>query len=153
MAIRRVLVAVDLRGSTAEVVRAAVDVAGPLRASVVLYTVVSAAPGVNPFAEAPDGRSNEEVLDANAYGDLEPFVLMLEQAGVQVVRDLGHGDPVTGIQEAILRHQPDMVVIGTHGRSGMARLILGSVAEQVLRTATVPVLVVRSPAAALDPGE
>jgi nucleotide-binding universal stress UspA family protein len=52
--------------------------------------------------------------------------------------------------EAILKHaearQPDLIVIGSHGRSGMARMRLGSVAETVMREAGTPVLVVRSPA-------
>ena len=42
----------------------------------------------------------------------------------------------------------DLIVIGTHGRSGFAHLILGSVAEQVVRTATCPVLTVRAKQAA-----
>ena len=43
------------------------------------------------------------------------------------------------------RWKADLIVIGTHGRRGMARLMLGSDAEQVLRLATVPVLLVRAP--------
>jgi nucleotide-binding universal stress UspA family protein len=39
----------------------------------------------------------------------------------------------------------DLVVIGTHGRRGLARAILGSVAENIIRTATVPVLTIHGP--------
>jgi nucleotide-binding universal stress UspA family protein len=42
------------------------------------------------------------------------------------------------------RWQADLIVIGTHGRSGMSRLLLGSVAEGVVRVASVPVLLVRA---------
>ena len=153
MAVERVLVAVDLRGSATEVVEAAIEVAGPHRARIVLFTVVSFAPGVNPFGEARDGRTNDAILHDDAFHDLQPFAAMVERAGLEVVRDLGHGDAVAGIEAAIARHTPDLVVVGTHGRTGLARLLLGSVAESVLRVATVPVLVVRTAAAGLDPGE
>lgn len=153
MGMQRLLVAVDLRGATTEVVQAAISLAAPLNAQIVLFTVVSAAPGVNPFGHAPGGRSNEDVLNADAFTDLEPYVALIERAGVAVERDLGRGDPAQGIARAIERHTPDLVVVGTHARTGIARLVLGSVAEAVLRTSPVPVLVVRSPATGLDPGE
>jgi len=50
------------------------------------------------------------------------------------------------LNEEAQRWQADLVVIGTHGRSGLNRLLLGSVAEDVARSAPVPVLLVRSPA-------
>ena len=51
------------------------------------------------------------------------------------------------IVEAAKQNRCDLVVMGTHGRHGMAHLLLGSVAERVVRTALCPVLVVRRPAA------
>jgi nucleotide-binding universal stress UspA family protein len=54
---------------------------------------------------------------------------------------------VTDLPDAIVRRAAqtgaDLVVMGTHGRTGMDRLLQGSVAEQLLRRATVPVLLVR----------
>ena len=56
-----------------------------------------------------------------------------------------------GVANAILQHarsvRADLIVMGTHGRRGMRRLVMGSDAEGVLREATVPVLLVRSPEA------
>jgi nucleotide-binding universal stress UspA family protein len=46
----------------------------------------------------------------------------------------------------------DLVVIGTHGRRGVGRMVLGSDAEQIVRTATVPVLLVRAPDSAVEAG-
>lgn len=55
------------------------------------------------------------------------------------------GERVANVLESDARHwQADLIVIGTHGRSGLSRLLLGSVAEGVLRVASVPVLLVRS---------
>jgi nucleotide-binding universal stress UspA family protein len=49
------------------------------------------------------------------------------------------------IVEAATQNRCDLIVMGTHGRHGMAHLLLGSVAERVVRTAGCPVLVVRHP--------
>lgn len=56
------------------------------------------------------------------------------------------GDPVVEILEAIEKEKPDLVVVGSHGRTGLKRLLLGSVAEAVLRRSSCPVLTVRTPA-------
>lgn len=58
------------------------------------------------------------------------------------------GSPAQAIVDYATDRGMDLIVIGTHGRSGFAHLILGSVAEQVVRTATCPVLTVRAKQAA-----
>jgi nucleotide-binding universal stress UspA family protein len=55
--------------------------------------------------------------------------------------------PAQAIVEAARQNGCDLIVMGTHGRHGMAHLLLGSVAERVVRTAACPVLVVRRPGA------
>jgi nucleotide-binding universal stress UspA family protein len=57
------------------------------------------------------------------------------------------GSPHLRIANVAEQEKVDMIVLGTHGRSGLGRLMLGSVAERVARTSTVPVLVVRAPRA------
>ena len=54
------------------------------------------------------------------------------------------GDAVGQILDAARFHQADLIVMTTHGRSGLSRLVTGSVTEQVLRRARVPLLVVRA---------
>lgn len=58
------------------------------------------------------------------------------------------GDPATQILAAIDEMQPVFVVMGTHGRRGVSRLLLGSVTERVLRESSAPVITVRPQAAA-----
>ena len=53
--------------------------------------------------------------------------------------------PVEGILAAIEEHQPDLVVMGTHGRGRLTRLMFGSVAQAVLRATTVPVVTIDKP--------
>jgi universal stress protein A len=53
------------------------------------------------------------------------------------------GDIIASILEAQAKHQPDLLVMATHGRRGLSRMFLGSVAEAVVRKATCPVLTIR----------
>jgi nucleotide-binding universal stress UspA family protein len=64
---------------------------------------------------------------------------------------LVEGDPVTAILRAAEEVGCDLIVMGTHGRTGLGRLLLGSVAEQVVRRASCPVLTVRVPFARAEP--
>ena len=66
--------------------------------------------------------------------------------GVKVKSDLRQGAAWREIDEAATELKADLIVLGTHGRRGLARALLGSVAEKVVRTATVPVLTVRGDA-------
>jgi nucleotide-binding universal stress UspA family protein len=66
---------------------------------------------------------------------------------VTLERRLEEGFAATEIVRLAKELQADLIVLGTHGRSGLGRLLLGSVAEQVLRHAECPVLTVKSPQA------
>jgi nucleotide-binding universal stress UspA family protein len=55
------------------------------------------------------------------------------------------GDAATGILQVARERQGDLIVMGSHGRTGLGRLLMGSVAEQVVRRAACPVLIVRAP--------
>ncbi len=54
---------------------------------------------------------------------------------------VGYADPINFIQQVSLEEKPDLIVVGSHGASGLERLALGSVAEAVLHKATCPVLI------------
>jgi universal stress protein A len=89
------------------------------------------------------------------YGLPEPsserIMKMLEDvrprdASVQFVHKLTMGDPAAEIVRIAEEEKADMVVLGTHGRTGMSRLLMGSVAEAVVRRSPAPVLVYRETA-------
>lgn len=61
-----------------------------------------------------------------------------------------YGPAVEAIVEAARYREADLIVMSSHGRSGVARLIMGSVAERVLRSTRVPVLVIRPDGAPVD---
>ena len=83
------------------------------------------------FAEESDD-SQRYVADARQR---------LEREGLTVTSDVRVGPVAQGILDAV--QSGDMIVMGSHGRSGLKRWMLGSVAEEVLRHATVPVLMVK----------
>lgn len=72
-------------------------------------------------------------------------------AGIKVRTKLVDAPVVAGIIACAKAARAEMIVAGSHGRTGIPRLLLGSVAEGLMRKATVPVLVVRQPAKAASP--
>jgi nucleotide-binding universal stress UspA family protein len=64
-------------------------------------------------------------------------------AGVAVETDVQVGRPSRTIVEFVGEHDVDHIVMGSHGRSGVSRILLGSVAEAVVRRSPVPVTIVR----------
>ena len=68
--------------------------------------------------------------------------------GVRVTRVMSEGEAVGEILRVAEDHHADMIVMGTHGRRGLTRLVMGSVAELVVRRANCPVLTVRTPVVA-----
>jgi len=68
-------------------------------------------------------------------------------AGTKLVGHLLTGDPASALLHELKREKRDMVVVGTHGRTGLAHVLLGSVAEKLVRLSAVPVLTVPDDAA------
>ena len=93
--------------------------------------------------------------------DLRKMLDQVGSADPQVPCDhrLITGDPATAIAQLAQEEQVELIVMGTHGRTGLMRLLMGSVAEAVVRRAPCPVLTLRQPAVAepaptpMQPGE
>jgi len=83
-------------------------------------------------------------FEAEGEAALEAVRSRCKRAGVPVTTETRMGRPARQIREAATDAQVDLVVMGTHGRSGVSRLLLGSVTESVLRGVEVPVLVIPS---------
>jgi len=71
--------------------------------------------------------------------------LHAEEPGVRVVHRLVEGQPVDEILHLAREIGCDLIVMGTHGRTGLGRMLMGSVAEKVVRMAPCPVVTVREP--------
>ena len=72
---------------------------------------------------------------------------------VSVEHVLEEGDPATGILQVAQERSCDLIVMGSHGRTGLGRLFMGSVAEKVVRKAPCPVLTVKLPQHQEKPSE
>lgn len=83
---------------------------------------------------------------------LEGIQARLQADGVKVRTELLEGNPEDKIVDYANSHGVDLIIIGTHGYTGMKRLVFGSVALQVLHDAYVPVLLVRTKPAEEKPG-
>lgn len=76
---------------------------------------------------------------------LDDLVTRYSDRGVEISGDLLEGVPYEMITRCAVKHKADLIVLGTHGRTGLAHMLLGSVAERVLRSSSVPVLTYRAP--------
>jgi nucleotide-binding universal stress UspA family protein len=151
------LVPLDLTGCADEVVEAAGDLAAKLDARVILLNVVQIPTGVNPYAtmmmDDIEWHTAREALDDDARAHLIPLRERLAAKGVKVGHMLAHGDVTTAILHASEEAKCGIIVMGTHGRRGLERMVLGSVAEQVIRRSNCPVLVIRTHNPAAHPGK
>lgn len=83
-----------------------------------------------------------ELSDA-ATKAMKEMLARPELAGIAPVTSVAHGRASTAIIEYAEQHQIDLIVIATHGRTGLEHLIFGSTAERVVRESPCPVLTVR----------
>ena len=81
-------------------------------------------------------------VESGARERVEAVTAELEAAGIEVVADVIHGEPLRVIENAISDDDIDVVVMPTHSRTGIQRVLLGSVTEKTVRSSPVPVLTV-----------
>lgn len=94
----------------------------------------------------PDAAEVQVVGEVEAY--LEAVAERLERRGLtRVRRVVWHDEPATAIVETVTRDGVDLIAMATHGRSGLRRVLVGSVAEAVVRAVPVPVLLLRGQSA------
>lgn len=118
--------------------RHALDLAQRSDAAVQLLYVTGAGSGTT--AGEPTDEYPEQVAAAFEY--LEQRA---EERGVSVETDVRGGQPAATIVETAAEETVDLVVMGTRGRTGLPRVVFGSVAEEVVRSASVPVMTVSQP--------
>jgi nucleotide-binding universal stress UspA family protein len=142
---KRVLVALDGSTSSEAVLRFVLEIAGPLDMTVMLLRVVESPvpPMTDDVYRAPVETIEERRRDAEEY--LAPIASALRARGVQTAWEVRRGRPAEEILAAAGESGVDMIAMATHGRTGFGRLLFGSVAEMVLRRATVPVFMIRQP--------
>jgi universal stress protein A len=151
--LRKILAPVDLSELSTSGLRHALDLAQWQQSEVVIYHVIT-------VEETPFPQGNEDWvatqtenpklkkileqrrkrLDAFVYANLPQGF-----ANINVRQEVGIGTPYKAIVDAAVAEGADLIVMSTHGRTGLAHMLIGSVTERVLRRAPCPVLAVPPP--------
>lgn len=139
---KRIILTLDSSPLAEQAIPHAVAVAKAFDASLEIVTVV---PVVQEDMLLAAGVTIDWELEVAHYEEyLKGVVTRIEEEGITVHSEVRRGD----VAEEILRHSKDfhadLIVMSTHGRSGLGRWVYGSVADRVLRYASVPVLLVRA---------
>jgi len=135
-----ILLPTDGSAEMAPVIEHAVELASHHDAAIhALYVLDTAAFGTLPMETSVDSITS--MLADEGQTALESVEATAE--AVTVERTLVEGSPSATIVDYADENDIDVIVMGTHGRGGLDRLLLGSVAARVVRTANVPVLTVR----------
>jgi len=147
MKVSRILAPVDFSEVSQESLDAAASLASQLGASVVVLHVVEpvyfAGTMFGPEINVPHLAEEQRRAAKSA---METMLARLAKKGVPATGLVETGIPQDTILNAASSKKCDLIVMGTHGRSGVTHLLLGSVAEKIVRSSTCPVLTVRSTA-------
>ena len=139
---KTILVPTDLGEGADAALEYACDLARPFGARIHLVSAITIpALGVPELGVAMTGSVVDGMM-ADTLQGLEALVARYTPCGEMMKPILKSGDPVDIINETAREVGADLIVMTTHGRTGVARWLLGSVAEQVVRSATVPVLTI-----------
>ncbi len=151
---RNILVATDFGEPSSRAVDAAIDLATAFEANLVLFHANWFPPvAYAAYAEGLCWPTNDMLeQDAKTF---DATVAKVKLRYPRCEGSLVSAEPAAAIVEAAKRGDVDFIVLGTHGRHGLARVVLGSVAELVVRLSPVPVLTIpaKKPEETGAPGE
>ncbi|MFC6837845.1 universal stress protein [Halomarina ordinaria] len=137
-----ILVPTDGSGGMKRVTEHALSLAELCEATVhVLYVVDETA-----YASIPEGTRERvrEALEGDGDSATKAIAERAVNRGIDVTREVRWGDPAVAIIAYVVENDIDMIVMGTRGKTGFERYLLGSVAEKVVRVSPVPVVTVHA---------
>lgn len=129
--LKKIICAVDFSTSSDAVVRYAATLHGEDTELVLLHV-------------AP-GESNRDALLRELLHEFSRYSDILSQHKVKLLFALEYGDAATAILGYALEHKTEMIILGSHGKSAIGRLLVGSTAETVMRKASCPVVILKTP--------
>lgn len=146
MTAQHILVPTDFSADADYALEYAMTLAGALQARLTLLHVIE--PLVVGSVESQPYPFLQELEDRITQA-MAPYHARVTAAGLACDYSIVHGVPFQTILETARAAHVDLIIMGTHGRTGLRHVLLGSVAERVARFAHCPVLVVRLPTARL----
>jgi nucleotide-binding universal stress UspA family protein len=138
---KRILVPIDFSAHSTQALSYAITMAQKLQARVILLHVI-----YTPSLAGADLTMQMATINNAAQQAMDECWQQVQTAGVQGERSICQGNPWQEIVAKAKEFQVDLIIMGTHGRTGLQHVFLGSVAEKVIRLAPCPVLVARTPA-------
>ena len=142
MDIRQILAPTDFSEYSKQAVVSAYELAQTFGAKLLLLHVVE--PLDYPMRSYPHlVTTTLDYLQRQAHLDLAQMLPEAQDVKVEVTRRVVVGPPYCEIVEVARAEQADLIVMATHGRTGLSHLVMGSVAERVVRMAPCPVLTIR----------
>jgi nucleotide-binding universal stress UspA family protein len=148
---KKILVPTDFSASSARALVTANDLAMCFGAELVILHVIPevpvavSPPMVDTGALVIDLESYQEEMERDSRARLAQLVTELTSQSLTVRTRTGYGPALDRIMNVVREEQIDLIVISTHGISGFRHFFFGSVAEKVIKSSAVPVLVIRSP--------
>jgi nucleotide-binding universal stress UspA family protein len=139
---RRILVPLDFSFTSLHALKVAAALAEQSSARLTLLNVVEPSPYATGLEGAPLVIP-DDVFARNAKAQLPRVAQRFVPSSVRVTQLVGHGRAASVIVETALEKEIDLIVLSTHGHTGLERLLMGSTAEHVVRHAHCPVFVVR----------
>ncbi|HWQ26478.1 MAG TPA: universal stress protein [Chlorobaculum sp.] len=140
--IQSILCPIDFSEASKNAFRYACEFAKAMGSKIILLNVIE------PRPMAADMTLNyiplEEDLVNAAREDFEPLVQEVKSKGIAVQADVMIGVPADMILSQATDFDASLLIMGSHGKTGLSRLLMGSVAEAVVRKAKIPVLIVKA---------
>ena len=148
MLIRSILLPTDFSECANYALSFAASLARPSEAKIICVHVIEPivpTVGYTGMTEPLPMTDISEQLEDSAERELPKIAGCDECAGLEVEEVIVHGDAASEIVRVAQERQVDLIVISSHGRTGLGRILFGSTAESVVRHAPCPVLVVKPP--------
>jgi nucleotide-binding universal stress UspA family protein len=144
--LRRILVPIDFSDRSHAALTYAVALVEQFDAALHLLHIVEALVAAEILPRPLDPREDvERAIEARAWDDLRGLLPTADLERLHGELALEWGTPFVEIVRYARAHEIDLIAMGTHGRGGVKQLLMGSVAENVVRSSPCPVLTVRHP--------
>jgi nucleotide-binding universal stress UspA family protein len=143
--LRRVLVPVDFTETSDRALEYALELARKFEAKITVMHAYQIPVYGFPDATYITAAEVAGQISIAAQARLDAILEAQKTSGVEMTAILRDGVAWEEINRVADEVKADLIIIGTHGRRGLARALLGSVAENVIRTSTMPVLVIHGP--------
>lgn len=140
--IKKILCPVDFSDASRNALRYANEFAKAMNAKITALHVIQPQPiaaDINVPYIPPEAE-----MEQSAKAELDALVKEIVSQGVLVEQVIAYGLPAEAINAQAEKEDADVIILGTHGRTGLSRLLMGSTAESVMRKAVRPVLVVKA---------